>query len=403
MIDLPTIAPFAKSYERPANLDWSTVRTFWVCVDLSDIDKNPSEPVAVRRLAEDSICRAFEKTMREIASCGEVEAIWLGESIRDGVDWMDERRYYPVRVIFDKPPRQLPRPCRISPLCPDRPEDAIELFQEGIQAMFEGDYEKGLPLYEYRFQTAHGAELWRPMEMPYWDGVVRPDQRILILCEQGAGDVIQFSRYLPMLNGIADLWCFSELCEIVRSVGFTGRIDESIDCSRIYDAWLPICSLPLALHADPKAIWGPYMRADEHKSKAWRERLPKGHKTGIVWGGSPIHKLNSRRCFRLDQILAHVPAHSQVYSLQKGSYREQLKYAPFEITDLADELHTYGDTAAVIENLDLVVTIDTSVAHLAGALGKPVKIIVGPLAEWRWGQAGEKTHWYSSAELIRSV
>ncbi len=151
----------------------------------------------------------------------------------------------------------------------------------------------------------------------------------------------------------------------------------------------------------------PYLSADPALAAGWKQRLAgndAGFKVGLVWAGSPGHRKDTERSMRLEDYapLAGIPGVS-LYSLQKGSPAEQLRHPPpnMRITDLGSSFKTMADTAACIQNLDLVVTVDTSTCHVAGALGRPVWVLLPALAPWGWGLKGSTTSWYPTMRLFR--
>jgi hypothetical protein len=244
--------------------------------------------------------------------------------------------------------------------------------------------------------------------IPAWDGSPLCGRRILLRCEQGLGDNIQFVRYAPLVaeaGGEVHLECPPRLAPLFRAAGFArvysdGR--EPPDC----DVALPVPSLPLVfrttLHSVPARV--PYLHVDSNLVAAWRDRIScTGQvRVGLVWGGNPKFPADRRRSLRLEQFrpLARIPGLALI-SLQRGPHASQLKSSPFTIHNLEQESNGIMDSAALIHNLDLLITADTMPAHLAGALGRPVWTLLHFSPDWRWMLASEHTPWYPSMRLFR--
>jgi Tfp pilus assembly protein PilF/ADP-heptose:LPS heptosyltransferase len=300
-------------------------------------------------------------------------------------------------------------------------EQALELEPDFIDARLRrapcllslGRMKEGFAEYEYRLQ--HAA--WRQCNyvnnrIPLWRGEPLEGKRILVIGEQGHGDNIQFSRYLSLLSRqgcTVDLYCKPELASLLGSLDEIADIitkDEMVS-SNNYDFCVYIMSLAHHLKTDlgtiPQQI--PYLHAPKNKIKHWQKELDTNQlKVGLVWAGNPSHQRNALRSMTLDEFspLADIPD-IQFISLQKGSAtQEAIKSADgMNLLDLDSELKDFSDTAAVINCLDLVITVDTATAHLAGALGKPVWTLVYFPAEWRWLESRTDSPWYPSMRLYR--
>lgn len=386
----------------PATVDYSRVRTFWACPDLLGVDLDPTAPVATRERIEGVIADEFARVEAIARCCGPVESIWLGDPMRDQVDWMDERLFYPVRVQYERdPPPQPARPFRVGPLQPkdDCQDEAFVQFCRGLELMKDRRWSEGLPLYELRWQIEKGRDLMQPFEYPYWDGTRRPGMKVLIWAEQGAGDVFQFCRYLHRVDFDADFCVFPELAGVIRDAGLPVKVIETFHAE--YDYHIGLCSLPAALGLDPHEHYDPYLKADPGKVTRWKERLSGSHNVGIVWAGNQTHTFNTDRTIRLEQVIEQVPKGSAIYSLQKGQARDQLKYCPVRVGDFTDDLHNWHDTAALVDSLDEIVTVDTGMVHLAGAMGKPTTLLVSNSRDWRWPREGNRTPLYPSVRIVR--
>jgi hypothetical protein len=228
-----------------------------------------------------------------------------------------------------------------------------------------------------------------------------------LIREQGLGDQLQFLRYVkPVadLGGIVDVWVAPALGPLVETLPFLNRCLTAPPDPSEYDFWSPLPSLPgrfgTRVETIPKTV--PYLHADPLRSAEWRKRLRgPSAKAGLVWAGSTTHSENRFRSASLLEMqpLAEVTGWS-FYSLQKGEAAEA-QLADWPIAALGPLLHDFADTAAAIAALDLVITVDTSVAHLAGALGKPVWLLLDAVPDWRWLLDRTDSPWYPTARLFR--
>lgn len=284
------------------------------------------------------------------------------------------------------------------------PNDADAHLQLAFVYLLLGDFSRGWPEYEWR-RT-------RNLPQPLWRGETLDGAPILIHAEQGLGDILQFVRYVPMVaarGGRVVLEVPSTLRRLVSSVqGVEQLITQGEECPPV--AWqCPLLSLPLAFGTDLAAIPSnvPYLSLEAGAVSALQEAKElcrKGLKVGLVWAGDPRHPNDSNRSITLDTLapLSRVQDVS-FYSLQKGPATQLLKdsLAAMNVRDLGSETVDFSDTAAAITALDLVITVDTSTAHLAGALGKPVWILLPACAEWRWLLNRTDSPWYPTARLFR--
>lgn len=276
-----------------------------------------------------------------------------------------------------------------------------------------GRFSEGWDEYEWRWQREMlKREHWQGFSQPLWAGEPLAGKTVLIYAEQGLGDTIQFGRYLPLLlaQGAQVIFhCQPELLKLFQHMKGLEVIPKSYELARQqnFDYYLPLMSLPrimgTTLEAIPATI--PYLQSDSEKVKQWRSRITQGGlKVGLVWAGSTTNPFNAIRSASLPlfESVATIPG-VQLYSLQKGTDAKELEQ--FEqrwgLIDLAPELHDFDDTAAAIENLDLIISVDTAVAHLAGALGKPVWTLIYFPSEWRWLLGRDDSPWYPAMRLFR--
>ena len=307
----------------------------------------------------------------------------------------------------------------------DRPLEALADFEAALvaggefpEAHFEaamtrltlGDFDAGWKEYEWRWKTAAFASQRRSMQAPLWLGE-RPvsGKTILLHAEQGFGDTIQFIRYAPLLAGRgAKVVCEvqPELQPLLSQFDDVDIIAEG-EPLPAFELHCPLLSLPLAFATQPQTIPAPvpYLAAPVERLAYWRDRLPGGPpRAGFVWSGSPSHKNDSNRSIplaRLAALFESSPVHC--FSLQtelRDADREVLRRLP-NLVDLGGEFRDFADTAAAISLLDVVISVDTAVAHLAGALGRPVVILLPFAADFRWMRNRDDTPWYPTARLFR--
>jgi Flp pilus assembly protein TadD len=288
-------------------------------------------------------------------------------------------------------------------------------FNVGLSALLLGEFEEGWREYEWRWRVDDYGSPKCPPGLPRWDGSDPADKRILVHCEQGFGDCIQFARYLPLLVGRgADivLSCPAALARLFSVLPGVCVIADT-DPPPTVDCCVAIASLPLHFATTPATIptYAAYLRADKRLMDQWRQRLQPlrtdGQRlVGLAWAGNPAQAEDRWRSLHLSDLvpLADVPG-VRFVSLQKGPAAEQLTTSPnpIDLIDLAPHLHDFADTAAVVSQLDLVIATDTSVAHLAGAVGKSAWTLVRFACDWRWGLTGNDTAWYPSMRLFRQA
>ncbi len=284
----------------------------------------------------------------------------------------------------------------------------------GILYLMHEDFARGWPLYESRREDEnHRRRESDLLDHPEWKGESLRDKTILVYAEQGFGDVIQFVRYLPMLHARGARVLFEPqpgLESLLRGNDLQAEIvsRDAGKTSPSYDLYAPLGSLPYRFATDLSTIPspGPYLHADSRKSDRYRTDWFEhpNLKVGIVWQGSPLHRHDSIRSTRLSSFAPLCRMEGVwVYSLQKGPGHEQLAGIPDDAApfDLGATFGDFSDTAAAIDNLDLVITVDTSVGHLSAALGKPTWILLSTVPDWRWFLDREDSPWYSSVRLFR--
>ena len=296
------------------------------------------------------------------------------------------------------------------------PQLAGAHFELAEALLLQGKWERGWDEYEWRFQIASAAPLMPPTTKPQWDGTPFSDETLLLIADQGFGDVIQFSRYIPWVAercpNIA-VACAAEVAPLLQQIHPGLRIFQKWDDVPQYRAFAALSGLP-RLHGtrvDNVPAPVPYLFAKSDKVAAWRDRLdrltPRGFKrVGIVWAGRPTHN-NDRR--RSSTLAAYAPLFNlprvALVSLQKGPSTDQTgKYfgrAP--LINVGTEIQDYDDTMAIMDCLDVIVTVDTSVGHLAAAMGRPAWVMLATAPDWRWLLERSDTPWYPTMRLFRQT
>ncbi|GBD95714.1 MAG TPA: tetratricopeptide repeat protein [Nitrospirae bacterium] len=293
------------------------------------------------------------------------------------------------------------------------PDLADAHYNKGLVLLLKGEFEEGWKEYEWRFQS---REISRDIgytnnEITVWDGSPLNGKTILIISEQGMGDHIQFVRYIPLVKKLGGRVVFESRRELMRLFeGYEG-IDLLLEESKSSesdinpDTCVQLLSLPRIFGATLDTIFAdvPYLKADPETTDKWKSRF--NHElfnVGLVWSGSTAHRNDcNRSCSLADFVpLADIPGVA-LFSLQKGGISEN--GAGMRIKDIGKDLDDFYDTAAAIENMDLVISVDTSVAHLAGALGRPVWTLLPFVPDWRWMLKREDTPWYPTMRLLRQT
>lgn len=272
-----------------------------------------------------------------------------------------------------------------------------------------GQFRLGWEEYEWRRRLSDVA--WRHFRQPPWDGSPLEGRTILLHAEMGYGDTVQFARYAPLVAGRGGrvvLECQARLVPLMESLARVERVIPRGAPLPEFDVHAPLLSLPRLFQTDLDSIPSrvPYLGVAQERMDCWRERIGPGPglKVGLVWAGHPDSKTGLKRFLPL---AAFAPLgainHVRWFSLQRGPQAAELAALPpdFRVTPLEEEAGQITDTAAAILNLDLVISADTMVAHLAGALAKPVWVLLASSPEWRWMLGREDSPWYPTARLFR--
>ena len=324
-----------------------------------------------------------------------------------------------------------------------KPHDPLAHWNRAVVLLLRGDFDQGWPEYEWRWAQHPAAR--RDFQKPRWDGSNLAGRTILLHAEQGLGDTIHFIRYVPQVKqrgATVVVECQPPLVHLLaRFRGFDVLVGRGSPLPA-FDVQIPLLSLPAIFRTQPASITAivPYLRASPALVKQWQGTLSEfdyqcppsddinpagdtGHRTpdagppfrvGIAWQGDPTNPAQRHRSMALDHFapLAQVPG-VQLLSLQKGPGTEQLQNFGQRTGEIKFPLaHDFGcnldntsgafmDTAAIMMNLDLMISSDTAVAHLAGALGIPVWLAIPFVPDWRWLLQREDTPWYPTMRLFR--
>jgi Tfp pilus assembly protein PilF len=295
------------------------------------------------------------------------------------------------------------------------PGDVMAYCNKSFTLLLKGDFARGWPLYEWRWKLgAAGSEAAR-VAAPLWlGGEDLAGKTILLRAEQGLGDTLQFCRYVkpmadlgawvilevqaPLVNLLADL---EGVAQLVTQGGSSENALPKVDY------YCPLMSLPLACKTclDTIPASTPYLKSDAAKVADWRVRLGAhtAPRIGLVWSGSATNKNDRHRSLPLAELIRHLPEEFHYVSLQKDlrpADAETLRATP-ALLNPVDELYDFSDTAALCECLDLVISVDTSVAHLSAALGRPTWILLPFSPAWRWLLNRDDSPWYGSVKLFR--
>jgi Tfp pilus assembly protein PilF len=290
-----------------------------------------------------------------------------------------------------------------------QPDHAQVHLSRALAWLQMGDYDRGWPEYEWRLKCPEYAI---PMfRQPLWDGAPLRGRAILLYADHGLGDALQFIRYAPLVQDRGGRVLVASRRPTARLMASCRGIEQVVSEGEDlppFDDYAPLMSLPGILGTTVARIPAevPYLAADAALVAQWRSELAAldGFRIGIAWQGNPQYQTDRRRSFRLAlfERVACVP-NVRLFSLQKGFGREQLDEVEsrFAVTDLDNRLDDFMDTAAVMMNLDLVIAPDTSLAHLAGALGVPVWVALPFVSDWRWMTDRDDSPWYPTMRLFR--
>lgn len=295
------------------------------------------------------------------------------------------------------------------------PASAEAHLNKGIVMLALGRFADAWKEYEWRIALLEQGATVRIAHRPQWSGEPLAGRRLLVRAEQGLGDSMQFARYLPMLKALGAqviFECQPRLTELFRDLAgvdqIVARQEHSVPAVD-FDYHVYLLSLPgifgTTLKSIPDTV--PYLRADPARARHWRATIVPGQlNVGLAWAGNPNNSNDKRRSCRLADLAAFADIPGVAFhSLQKGPGAEQAARPPagMRLIDAADAQESFADTAALVDQLDLVISIDSAVAHLAGAMGKPVWVLLHDVPDWRWMRERPDSPWYPGMRLFRQT
>jgi tetratricopeptide (TPR) repeat protein len=295
------------------------------------------------------------------------------------------------------------------------PRFADAQYNRAVNLLYQGDFERGWRSYEWRWKNAErlGIGEVRNFRQPLWLGQEAVQgKRVLLHSEQGLGDTIQFCRYasrVAALGATVTLEVPAPLLNVLGAVEGVSQIIAKGEHLPPFDYHCPLMSLPLAFKTTVATIPAPakYLHSDPARVAQWQTLL--GERTrariGLVWSGNPKNIIDQRRSIPLAQWVAHLPIEYQYFQLQT-----QVREADMQALDsgesifsFEDDLLDFANTAALCECMDLVLSVDTSLAHLSGALGVRTWVLLACAADWRWLRDRDDSPWYPSVMLYRQT
>lgn len=286
------------------------------------------------------------------------------------------------------------------------PRNAEAHVRLGMAEFSLGEFPDAWGHYEWRWKLDPLLDR-KSVDLPLWKGTDLAGRALLVKPDGGYATIFQFIRFLKKIRGGPVIFdCPPELQELLRGSRWMGEMLPSGENAPDPELWVPLSSIPYLIGAGQDDIksYRPYLRPDPTRLAPWRARLGGDRSIGIVWHGDEAPYEDRLRSIPIEAFspLVTVPGVTLV-SLQKGEGRKDAKKAPMHVTDLSalidEEDGAFTDTAAILNLVDTLVSVDGAVAHLAGALGRPVHVILPKGAEWRFSPEGGKTPWYPSMTL----
>jgi len=281
---------------------------------------------------------------------------------------------------------------------------ALAHFNRSLLLLKKGQYRKAWPGYDWRWQTPQFVPF--QCNQPQWQGEDISDKRLLVHSEQGNGDHIQYLRFLPLIAERCKELIYVGPENLAALVGEIPGVSESRVPGQIardrFDVWCPLMSLTRWLDITLENLPAPE-RYLNIPPQAVVSQLSGQFKVGVSWSGSKTFKDNAKRSMPLEQLSSLFNLQNiSFYSLQMPLSQDERKFLDqHAVHNLEPELPGYARTAALVDQLDLVITVDTAIAHVAGALGKPVWIMLSTRPDWRWLESSETSPWYPTAKLYR--
>jgi len=291
------------------------------------------------------------------------------------------------------------------------PGDLANRFDYAEALLLLGDFERGWREYRYRYSLEHTQSIERKVQRPRWDGQPIPGQTLLIHDEQGYGDTFQFMRMARWARERSQARVIFEVNQETFSIAKRMWGDEDIVARGTlpiaFDQHCELMSLPMAMGLKLDDLPGevPYLSADPARIAHWQARLAALPKpwVAIVWAGRPEHVNDINRSMHLDQLGPLGASGATFLSIQKGPASSQADTPPsgMQMVSLSDEIRDFEDTAAILHLADLLISVDSSPVHLAGAMGRPVWVLLPFVPDWRWLLDRDDTPWYPGMRLLR--
>jgi hypothetical protein len=297
-----------------------------------------------------------------------------------------------------------------------QPDMADAHFALAQALLVQGDFARGWEEYEWRFRVVGVPAPMPPTTRPQWDGRALAGKTLLLLADQGYGDVVQFGRFIPwaQASGAAvTIACSPEMRSLIGKLAPGVAIFSDWKNQPDYAAYCPVSGLPrlFGVRIDHIPAPVPYLHCDPERTKSWRERLaavcpPHFRRIGVAWAGRASHNNDRNRSARLDDFAPLADCEGIILvALQIGPQNAEVAgycgRAPLLNAGLAIE--SFDDSMAVMANLDLIVTVDTALAHLAGAMGLPVWVMLAFAPDWRWLLDRSDSPWYPGMRLFRQT
>jgi tetratricopeptide (TPR) repeat protein len=290
-----------------------------------------------------------------------------------------------------------------------KPDFANAKFNKSINLLLSGNLKEGFELYEFRWEKRDPVTK-RNFDQPLWLGTENIEGKtILIHSEQGYGDTIQFSRYLEFMHMYGAKVLFEvpkPLYGLFKNFNAPCEVIQKGGPFPYFDYQCPLLSLPLVFKTELLNIPSvtPYFFSDPVQNKYWEFQLGKRIKPriGIVWSGDAKHTKDHVRSMKLEELASKLPVNFEYISLQKEVREHDVaSLKKYSIKHFGDQLHDFTDTASLIECMDLVISVDTSVAHLSASLGKETWILISFMPDFRWFLGRDDSPWYKSVSLYR--
>lgn len=294
------------------------------------------------------------------------------------------------------------------------PKNITAQFNLAVCHLLMGNYAQGWPAYESRWNYEHLAGTMPKLTQPRWVGQILKDKTVLVVGEQGHGDNIQFVRFLWNLHVMGarlKLQVTNGLVPLLRNSSIIEQVGTYADDMGDFDYWVPIMSIPGVLGVTLENLPRPvsYLNAETDKITAWQQQLgPKTRmRVGLCWSGRPDNWLNNHKAVPFDDVITLLkqnPNYDWINLQCDASDSQTQILQDMGVLTFPGAIHSFADTAALLMHIDVVVTVDTAVAHLAGSLGRPTWLMLQKYStDWRWLLDRDSSPWYSTARLFRQA